>query len=63
MHLEISTLLNETNFIIMLLSMHIDSWFFSEYKGKHNETRDHIIDHAVRIHLKFLWFGKRLEIY
>ncbi len=47
---EISTLLNETNFIIMLLSMqHRTHGFFPEYKGKHdNETRDHIIDHAVK---------------
>ncbi len=47
---EISTLINETNFIIMLLSMqHRTHGFFPEYKGKHdNETRDHIIDHAVK---------------
>ncbi len=47
---EISTLVNETNFIIMLLSMqHRTHGFFPEYKGKHDsETRDYIIDHAIK---------------
>ena len=48
---EISTLVNETNFIIVkLLSMqHRTHGFFPEYKGKHDsETRDYIIDHAIK---------------
>ena len=47
---EISCLLNDINFVIMLLSMqHRTHGFFPEYKGKHdNDIRDMIIENAVK---------------
>ena len=47
---ELVLLLNNLNFVIMLLSMqHRTYGFFPEYKGKHdNEIRDSIIDYAIK---------------
>ncbi len=47
---EVSILLENINFVIMLLSMqHRTHGFFPEYKGKHdNEIRDKIIENAVK---------------
>tara|TARA_Y100000389_G_scaffold204648_1_gene258574 strand:+ start:539 stop:1744 length:1206 start_codon:yes stop_codon:yes gene_type:complete len=62
---EISLLLNDINFIIMLLSMqHRTHGFFPEYKSTHdNEIRDKIIDNAVKKSFKiFVGASKDKEL-